>query len=115
MDFAARRVIALARGEQSELVRKFARRSGLPESTEQAVAKEVSRAEYASLAQVPVTLNLLLHVLAKGGVGDAVLSRRGPLPSSASMRSLCQAKTMVYISCSEGRPRFAIVPRQAAA
>ena len=74
MGFSARRVMALTGGETAELVRKFAQRSGLSEASEQALAKEVGRAEYASLAQVPVTLNLLLHVLAKKGVG-ALLSR----------------------------------------
>ena len=39
------------------------------------LAAEVVRPEYASRAQVPVTLNLLLHVLAKEGVAGAVLSR----------------------------------------
>jgi hypothetical protein len=76
MGFSARRVMALTCGETAELVRKFAQRSGLLEASGQALAKEVGRAEYASLAQVPVTLNLLLHVLARKGVGDAVLSRR---------------------------------------
>ena len=73
--FAARRVLALTAAETAELVRKFARRNGLAESVGRTLAAEVARPEYASLAQVPVTLNLLLHVLAKEGVEGAVLSR----------------------------------------
>ncbi len=72
--FAARRVMALTPAEAATLVRKFAQRSGLAE-LERALATEVARPDYASLVQVPVTLNLLLHVLAKEGVGHAVLSR----------------------------------------
>ena len=63
--------------ETAELVGKFVRRNGLAESVEGTLLAEVARPEYASLAQVPVTLNLLLHVLAKEGADGAVLSRSG--------------------------------------
>ena len=72
--FAARRIMALTSAETATLVRKLARRSGLAEALERALATEVARPDYASLAEVPAMLNLLLHVLAKEGVG-AVLSR----------------------------------------
>ena len=37
-----------------------------------ALAAEIERPEYASLAQVPVTLNLLLHVLAASPSGEVL-------------------------------------------
>ncbi len=50
-------------------------RTGLDEQgpeRSKALAAEIERSEYASLARVPVTLNLLLHVLAAGPGGEVL-------------------------------------------
>ena len=90
--FAVCSVLALAAAETAELVRKFARRNGLAESVERTLTGEVARPECASLAQVPVTLNLLLHVLAKEGVEGAVLSRSRLY--DRAVRMMVQASTV---------------------
>ncbi len=73
--FTARRVLPLAAKERAALVEKFLRRTGLDEQgpeRSKALAAEIERPEYAPLAQVPVTLNLLLHVLAASPSGEVL-------------------------------------------
>ena len=73
--FTARKVLPLVAKERAALVEKFARRTSLDEKGPErstALAAEIERSEYASLAQVPVTLNLLLHVLAASPGGEVL-------------------------------------------
>lgn len=74
LGFAAHTVLPLTDGEMLELAEKFAESNGLESKPAKAVASEICTVKYRHLAQVPVTLNLLLHVLTKQGIG-AVLSR----------------------------------------
>jgi len=74
LGFCARRVLSLEPDAVRGLAGKFAQRVGLGDAAAAALADAVLRPAYRSLATVPSTLNLLLHVVHRDGV-DATLAR----------------------------------------
>ena len=73
LGFMARKVLPLTEAARTVLVGKFAQRQGLSAAATAGLLAALSKPAYESLAKIPVTLNLLLHVLTRDP--GAVLSR----------------------------------------
>ncbi len=73
LGFSGRRVVPLEPAQVEEVVAKFASRRGVPGETAR-LQEQVSRPDYRGIAEVLVTLQLLLHVL-KNDSSGTVLSR----------------------------------------